>query len=52
MSQFTLGVANVGGGECRGGECRTIHCGGVCHLGEIRVKFLRVCSLQVVGEVQ
>ena len=24
MSQFTLGVVNVGGGECRGGECRTI----------------------------
>ena len=29
MSHFTLGVVNVGGGECRGGECRTIqsmHC--------------------------
>ena len=24
MSHFTLGVVNVGGGECRGGECRTI----------------------------
>ena len=24
MSQFTLGVVNVRGGECRGGECRTI----------------------------
>ena len=24
MSRFTLGVVNVGGGECRGGECRTI----------------------------
>ena len=23
-SHFTLGVVNVGGGECRGGECRTI----------------------------
>ena len=26
MSHFTLGVVNVGGGECRGGECRTIVC--------------------------
>ena len=26
MSHFTLGVVNVGGGECRGGECRTIPC--------------------------
>ena len=26
MSHFTLGVVNVGGGECRGGECR----GGEC----------------------
>ena len=25
MSHFTLGVVNVGGGECRGGECRTIN---------------------------
>ena len=24
MSQFALGVVNIGGGECRGGECRTI----------------------------
>ena len=24
MSHFTLGVVNVGAGECRGGECRTI----------------------------
>ena len=31
MSHFTLGVVNVGGGECRGGECRTIVKGSLDH---------------------
>ena len=38
MSHFTLGVVNVGGGECRGGECRTIAANAV------RVNFLAECK--------
>ena len=42
MSHFTLGVVNVGGGECRGGECRTIDPGLV---QSMQVHFLLVLRL-------
>ena len=54
MSQFTLKVVNVGGGECRGGECRGGECRTIQIYALLSVKFsgIKICECKKTDKYQ